>query len=190
MCFSDDTFHDSHAVEFYLHSAIKYLENENVMITRVVIFSDGCANQYKGKVNFADLSLSIYATERNYYGSEHGKGEGDGEIGVINRAIDRAILGRQVIVREMVKSYISGVQSTFQQKQNFLKGNSFMSNLVMCHGTDKIVELKLSKGPGSCTKSKAMVRIPLQLENCLAFVRFVRWVGHHALIPHTWELVK
>ncbi|KAJ8049262.1 hypothetical protein HOLleu_01941 [Holothuria leucospilota] len=102
---SDDICHDSHAVEFYLQSAIKYLENENVMITRVVIFSDGCASQYKGKVNFADLSLSIYATERNYYGSEHGKGEGNGETGVINRAIDRAILGRQVIVRNVQELY-------------------------------------------------------------------------------------
>lgn len=95
---SDDTGHDSHAVEYFLQGAIKHIE-ENTSINRIVIFSDGCASQYKGKINFADVSLASYPTERNYYGSEHGKGEGDGEIGVINRAIDRAVLGRQVVIR-------------------------------------------------------------------------------------------
>lgn len=102
---SDDTGHDSHAVEFYLQGAIKHLENENADIRRIVIFSDGCASQYKSKINFADISLASHPTERNYYGSEHGKGEGDGEIGVINRGIDRAVLGRQVIIRNGEELY-------------------------------------------------------------------------------------
>ncbi len=37
-------------------------------------------------------------TDRNYFGSEHGKSASDGETGVVNRAVDRAIVGRQVII--------------------------------------------------------------------------------------------
>ena len=65
---------------------------------REVIWSDGCISQYKGRSTFADLSLSSDARERNYFGSEHCKGESDGEIGVVNRAVDRAILGRKVVI--------------------------------------------------------------------------------------------
>ena len=46
---------------------------------------------------FADLhvrvSLSSKARERNYYRSEHGKGEGDGKIGV-----DQAVLGCKITI--------------------------------------------------------------------------------------------
>ena len=33
---------------------------------------------------------------RNFYGSEHGKGEG--KIGILNKGIDRDILGRQTVI--------------------------------------------------------------------------------------------
>ena len=58
--------------------------------------------------------------QRNYYGSEHGKGEGDGEIGVINRAVDRAtcIFGRQSIIRNAFQ-FLNGARVTCKLTLNF-----------------------------------------------------------------------
>ena len=60
------------------------------------MWSDGCAAQYKCKGNFANLSM--YAghgnKERNYFSSEHGQGEGDGEVGCVNKATEKARLER------------------------------------------------------------------------------------------------
>ena len=96
---SDDTCHDFHAVQHFLDIANKHLLSKEIPIDKEIIFSDGCSSQYKGRGTFADLSLSqIKEIERHFYGSEHGKG--DGEIGVLNAAVDRAITGRQVIVQE------------------------------------------------------------------------------------------
>ena len=54
------------------------LDTPGVDCRRVFMWSDGCAAQYKCKVNLADLSSSMYAghdnIELNYIGSEHGKG--------------------------------------------------------------------------------------------------------------------
>lgn len=94
---SDDIAHDYHAVEHFLNIASDHLCKQR-NIDKEVIWRDGCQSQYKGKGTFADLSLSSKGRERNYYGSEHGKGEGDGEIGVINKAVDKAILGRKIII--------------------------------------------------------------------------------------------
>ena len=67
-------------------------------VEHVVILSDGCAAQYRGRGTFADLTLSRWPLQRNFFGSVHGKGEGDGEIGCINKAVDRAIIGRQTVI--------------------------------------------------------------------------------------------
>lgn len=66
----------------------------------MVIFSDGCGAQYKSYGPLADLSLQRLSTDHSYYGSEHGKSESDGETGTINRAVDRAIVGRQVVIHD------------------------------------------------------------------------------------------
>ena len=47
---------------------------------KVIIWSDGCVAQYKGKVSFWYLNKlkTIFPQieiQRNYFGSEHGKGE-------------------------------------------------------------------------------------------------------------------
>lgn len=78
---SDDTQHDYHAVQHFLDIAVEHLLQKLGKPPCFLLFSDGCPSQYKGKGSFADLSLSAIPTERHYYGSEHGKGEGDGEVG-------------------------------------------------------------------------------------------------------------
>jgi hypothetical protein len=52
-----------------------------ITFSKVVVFSDGCAAQYKGKGTFGYLSLKSIHVEWNYFGSDHGKSECDGEVG-------------------------------------------------------------------------------------------------------------
>ena len=64
-----------------------------------VLFSDGCSAQYKSRGPFSDISLeSDVRVDRNYFGSEHGKGDCDAETGIVNRATDRAIIGNHVVI--------------------------------------------------------------------------------------------
>ena len=103
---SDDLTHDYHAVEHFQEIAISKIKSFTTAdVTRFIVFSDGCPSQYKGKGTFADLSLSRHNIERCYYGSEHGKGEGDGEIGCLNRSVDLDILGRRVIINNAEDLY-------------------------------------------------------------------------------------
>ncbi|GFR65354.1 hypothetical protein ElyMa_000201800 [Elysia marginata] len=50
-------------------------------VKEVILWSDGAASQYKGKGNFAGVKFYPFKCQRNYFGSEHGKGEADGETG-------------------------------------------------------------------------------------------------------------
>lgn len=97
---SDDNNHDYHAVDYFFKKSVEYLEGEGIAFSKLVVFSDGCASQYKRKGSFADLSLKTIAIERNFFGSDHGKSECDGEVGCVNRALDMAVLGRKVVVSD------------------------------------------------------------------------------------------
>ena len=83
---SEDNGHDYHAVQHFVEGAIAILKEE-VNFRRVIQFSDGAPSQYKNKVYFADCSFSEQdfniLSERHFFGSRHGKGPCDREIGVI-----------------------------------------------------------------------------------------------------------
>jgi hypothetical protein len=103
---SDDINHDYHAVEHYKNIVDGHIEGRiGKTPERRVVFSDGCSAQYKSKGPFADLSLTSTTTDRNYFGSEHGKGDCDAEIGHVNKLLDRAIIGNQVIINNAVDMY-------------------------------------------------------------------------------------
>lgn len=98
---SDDKVHDYHAVEKFQQVVDAHLHREaGLEPEEKIIWSDGCASQYKSKGPFADIALNSAKINRNYFGSEHGKGDGDAEIGQINRAVDRAIIGNQVVIND------------------------------------------------------------------------------------------
>ncbi|KAK3748582.1 hypothetical protein RRG08_011664 [Elysia crispata] len=91
MVFPDDTAHDYHAVQKFTEVALK---NFISPIKELIMWSDGCATQYKGKGSFADLSLSSAFSpkvQRCYFSSEHGKGEADGATGILSQVMSRAV---------------------------------------------------------------------------------------------------
>jgi hypothetical protein len=99
MFLSDDIGHDRVAVTYFIEQAIEYLQKEQGMkFNRVFVFSDGCTAQYKGTGTVASMSYLAMHIEWNYFGSDHGKGEADGEVGVLNKKMDSDIIGRSVVL--------------------------------------------------------------------------------------------
>ena len=95
---SDITKHDAHFVHYITKDCIEYLTNHypEIKLQKVIIWSDGCASQYKGKISFFYLNQlqAIFPSleiQRNYYGSEHGKGESDAETGIFSKQIMDAV---------------------------------------------------------------------------------------------------
>ena len=86
---------------------MKYI---NIQFGEISIFYNGCSSQYKSKDPLAHISLSQYPLERNYFGSDHGKSESDGELGCLHRAINMAILGHGCLINnaeDLYKCYAS-----------------------------------------------------------------------------------
>jgi hypothetical protein len=83
---SDDITHDSQAVSAFRKAAVKHLiEKRSVSLKNLIEWSDGCEYKgvyaFKGTVEDAKV-LGIKITSC-FFGSEHGKGESDGETTVI-----------------------------------------------------------------------------------------------------------
>lgn len=117
--FSDLLQHSGHMAEFILQDVIKNLKLLYPNIKHFVVWSDGCSAQYKGKYAFSYLSKSV-DIERSYFGSEHGKGESDGETGLINKAVHLAIYSRALVISEAIdlinfaNCYIADEERQFQ----------------------------------------------------------------------------
>ena len=87
---SDDLNHDSNMVQVILEKTKVYLQGV-MQLEKMVIFSDGCAAQYKSKLPFFHLAQTADADvqmERCYFGSRHGKSLCDACGGVVKRAVD------------------------------------------------------------------------------------------------------
>ncbi|VDH92328.1 Hypothetical predicted protein [Mytilus galloprovincialis] len=104
LCISADHTHDNHAVQHYVSTAVKHLLEKGINIEKLVQFSDGAPTQYKGKMNFADLSYSYedfgFQSEKHYFGSRHGKGPCDREIGTVKKSVVLAIKSRRAEVSD------------------------------------------------------------------------------------------
>ena len=101
---SDDISHDHHMVNHFRNLSLETLQGISE-ISKVIVFSDGCSSQYKSRGPLADLSLQKLPSAHNFFGSEHGKSECDGETGVVSHAVHRAVVGRQVIIND-AKEYV------------------------------------------------------------------------------------
>ena len=97
---TSDQTHDSHAVQHFIAKSVELLQSEDLSFDRLIQFSDGAPAQYKNRVNFVDCSHALVElgvrSERHYFGSRHGKGPCDREIGVIKKSVNRSVAARQV----------------------------------------------------------------------------------------------
>jgi hypothetical protein len=88
----------------YVSIAVKHLLEKGISIEKLIQVSDGAPTQYqyKGKMNFADLSYSYedfgFQSEKHYFGSRHGKLPCDREIGTVKKSVVMAIKSRRAEV--------------------------------------------------------------------------------------------
>jgi len=99
---SNDHKHDYHAVQHFVKKSNQYLlEQQGLVFNKEIHFSDRAPTQYKSKANFVDLSMAQedfgLDIEKHFFGSRHGKGPCDGEIGVLKRSASLAVKRGHVI---------------------------------------------------------------------------------------------
>ncbi|XP_033755233.1 uncharacterized protein LOC117338131 isoform X1 [Pecten maximus] len=99
---TDDHKHDYHAVQHFIEKSNQYLlEEVGLDIHTEIHFSDGAPTQYKSKFNFVDMSMGQddfgLNIEKHYFGSRHGKGPCDGEVGVLKRSATSAVKRGEMI---------------------------------------------------------------------------------------------
>lgn len=106
MIVSDDRNHDYIAVKAFVERALAHLRGKGVLIKRLIVWSDNCAQQYKSCNVFYHISQETEILyQRNYFCSKHGKAEADGCIGRLAQHIDAIVRsGRQEFgdARELV----------------------------------------------------------------------------------------
>ena len=97
---SDIQTHSAHLVFYMTKDCINVLSKlfPEVQLKKVYVWSDGCASQYKGKTSFFYLDKFEVIIERNFFGSEHGKGESDAETGIISREYLTAIRSGETVI--------------------------------------------------------------------------------------------
>lgn len=94
---SDDINHDTYAVSHFRRRLIEHLRTQGILVSLLIEWCDGAPSQYKNASAFLDLldasnrlDVSII---RCFYGSEHGKGESDGESGVVKSKLAAHVIG-------------------------------------------------------------------------------------------------
>ncbi|XP_033754519.1 uncharacterized protein LOC117343464 [Pecten maximus] len=106
---SEDHKHDYHFVQHSVTKANEFLMQSGLEIEKEIHYSDGAPSQYKCKYNFMDLSSSQddfgFGTEKHFFGSRHGKGPCDGEIGVIKRSASLAVSSRRAVLSNATDFY-------------------------------------------------------------------------------------
>ena len=107
---SDDDKHDYNAVHTFATIGHTHLaQNRSLTISKYIQFTDGCASQYKSKFSFLDISYSVLdfncVTQRNFFGSRHGKGPSDGESAVIKSCARNAVKSSKCIISNAEELY-------------------------------------------------------------------------------------
>jgi hypothetical protein len=97
---SDDLTHDQHAVQHFMTTSVKLLKTEGVPFDTLLTFLEGAPTQYKNWLGFVDCSHAPedfdLQAERHFFGSRHGTGPCDREIGVIKKSVIRLVAARQI----------------------------------------------------------------------------------------------
>ena len=99
--------HDAHMVHLMTQDCMSILQNKHPEINwnKFILWSDGCASQYKGNHSFYYLGKYSVYVERNYFASKHGKGPSDAETGLISMKLQSAIKSREAVLRDAKSMY-------------------------------------------------------------------------------------
>lgn len=103
---SDDLNHDSAMVQAILDKVVLHLKTRLPNLEKIVVFSDGCAAQYKSRLPFFHLANRTgIPIQWNFFGSRHGKSLCDACGGVVKRLVDEDVLASDVVVQNAAQMY-------------------------------------------------------------------------------------
>ena len=95
---SGDLKHDAHFVNKCQQIFADHIVDRGIDVTNHVIYSDGCAAQFKSKIPFHFVSTSKdtvgHYYERSFFGSKHGKSGCDPLGGIVKATARRHVLSR------------------------------------------------------------------------------------------------
>ena len=152
---SDITLHDAHIVHYITKDCIEYIREHfpDIEWHKVIMWSDGCCSQYKGKKTFFYLNKlqNIFPElkiQRNYFGSEHGKGESDAETGIFSRQIKDAVKSEKTVLSN------ASQMCEFLRENN--KGNRIFRIFTAAdlkYIYDEFIGVSVATLKGNCTRS-------------------------------------
>ena len=105
ICITDDDIKDAAGVKVFERKARDILKENNVEISVLHEFSDGCAAQYKGKNSFCDISMATIKTTRNFFETSHGKSVCDGLGSIVKNCAVKAVMSGKVVIPDAKTLY-------------------------------------------------------------------------------------
>ncbi|XP_057679842.1 uncharacterized protein LOC130908437 [Corythoichthys intestinalis] len=109
---TDDIKHDHNAVNEFTKQSLSMISTK-ITVKRLTMWSDGAVSQYKNKSTLHDMTMLFHKAQRCYFGSDHGKGESDGETGFLSQVLRRAVYTGKIFrnAKDMV-DYLSEKHGT------------------------------------------------------------------------------
>lgn len=138
---SDDMGHNKQAVWTLLNKIVDYIQQiKNNEITKLYIFSDNCAAQFKNKYILSSLNDlknhgNLTHLEWNFFAASHGKGAVDGIGGTVKRLAWMGVKSRKVILNtaydfyEYVKEKTEGINLFYISKEDMVKDRNILDDL-------------------------------------------------------------
>ena len=153
---SDINSHNAHLVYYMTKDCINILSKlfPGVQLKKVYVWSDGCASQYKGKTSFFYLDKFEVIIERNFFGSEHGKGESDAETGIISRQYLQAIRSNETVIMNAsdLHEYLCEKNDKKFNDGTFSKIYRLVTDEDMKEINQKFEAVKVETLKGKCTR--------------------------------------
>ena len=103
---TDDLKHNAHLVKLFTSKSIKVLKANNAEIHKIIKFTYQAPSQYKNKTAFNYLANSKIPTQRNYFGTRHGKSSCDAYTGRVKQGVSRLVKSGQAVIDDAQKPLI------------------------------------------------------------------------------------
>ena len=153
---SDIANHDAHLVHYMTKDCIDTLSkmHTDVKWNNIYLWSDGCASQYKGKHSFFYLDQYGTNIQRNFFGSEHGKGESDAQTGVFSKQLSDAVKSENYTFKNAqgMCDFLSSVNDVDCRKFVLVNENDLKSTY------QRFENVKVSTLSGKCTRSLHQIK--------------------------------
>lgn len=105
---SNDLKHFASAVFVFIDTLLAHIQIMYPQIDTVIVWSDGCAAQYKSKIPFLNIARAFQSKFKivwNFFGSRHGKCAADGEAAVVKSFLTREATNWGVIIDDATQVF-------------------------------------------------------------------------------------